>query len=331
MTKKLNRDDLELAAAITEEGSVTRAALRLHLSQPAVSHHLRSLEDRLGGRLFRRGKQRMTPTPLGEELAERGRRICAEFRESEEALDRVLHGKQRIVRLGTECYTSYQWLPAVVQELARRNENLELRVVIEATHRAKAALAAREVDVVILQSAGEERGLAYWPLFRDELVLLVSSRHPLAKRKVVEATDFAGQTLLLHSMPGRTLGVIDEFFVPARAYPAQLRRVQLTEAIIEMVRAEMGVTILARWLAEPYTRSKGLSLIRLGKGLWREWRLAALQERSGAQEMEALSRALSAIVRKKVSYAKPNLRGSRFGANGRRDEFRKLDRLRSQG
>jgi LysR family transcriptional regulator, regulator for metE and metH len=301
--KNLTRQDLDLTVAIAEEGSVTRASLRLHLSQPAVSHHLRSLEDRLGGRLFRRGKHQMTTTPLGEELAERGRRICAEFRMSEDALDRMLHGKRRVLRLGTECYTSYQWLPAVVRELARTNEHLELRIVVEATHRAKAALAAGEVDAVILQSSGEDREFAYWPLFRDELMLLVSSRHWLAGRKVVNAKDLSGETLILHHMPGSKLGVIDEFFVPARVYPAQLRRVQLTEAIIEMVRAEMGVTILARWLAQPYARNKGLSMLRLAKGLWRDWRVAALQNHVNAAEIQALSRVLSSLVRQNVRRA----------------------------
>jgi len=299
--KTLTRQDLELTLAIAEEGSVTRAALRLHLSQPAVSHHLRSLEDRIGARLFRRGKQRMIALPLGEELTARGRRICAEFRASEEALDRMMHGKTRIVRLGTECYTSYHWLPAVVRELARSVENLELRIVVEATQRAKAALASGETDASILQSSGEDRGLAYWPLFRDELMLVVSSRHALARRKSVEARDIASQTLILHDMPGGRLGVIDEFFVPAKVYPSQVRRVQLTEAIIEMVRAEMGISILARWLAEPYVRSKGLSLVRLGKGLWRDWRLATVRGHPLVVEIEQLSRVLSSLLKSKVS------------------------------
>jgi LysR family transcriptional regulator, regulator for metE and metH len=299
--RNLSRQDLELTVAIAEEGSVTRAALRLHLSQPAVSHHLRSLEDRVGARLFRRGKRRMTALPLGEELAARGRRICAEFRASEESLDRMLHGKQRIVRLGTECYTSYHWLPAVVRELARSGGNLELRIVVEATQRAKAALASGETDAIILQSSGADPGLAYWPLFRDELMLLVSSRHALARRKFVGARDLASETLILHDMPGGRLGVIDEFFVPAKVFPSQVRRVQLTEAIIEMVRAEMGVSILARWLAEPYVRSKGLAMLRLGKGLWRDWRLATLRGHALVGEIEELSSVLAALLRSRVS------------------------------
>jgi LysR family transcriptional regulator for metE and metH len=299
--KGLTRQDLELALTIAEEGSVTRAALRLHLSQSAVSHHLRSLEDRIGAPLFRRGKRRMTASPLGEELAVRARRICAEFRASEEALDRMIHGKTRIVRLGTECYTSYHWLPALVRELARTVDNVELRIVVEATQRAKAALASGETDAVILQSSGEDHGLLYWPLFRDELVLVVNARHALARRQSVEPKDISPETLILHEMPGGRLGVIDEFFVPARVYPSQLRRVQLTEAIIEMVRAQMGVSILAEWLAEPYIRTKGLSTVRLGKGLWRNWRLATVRGHPLAREIEQLSRVLSSLLKTRVS------------------------------
>jgi LysR family transcriptional regulator for metE and metH len=299
--KDLTRQDLELALTIAEEGSVTRAALRLHLSQSAVSHHLRSLEDRIGAPLFRRGKRRMTASPLGEELAVRARQICAEFRASEEALDRMIHGKTRIVRLGTECYTSYHWLPALVRELARTVDNVELRIVVEATQRAKAALASGETDAVILQSSGEDHGLLYWPLFRDELVLVVNARHALARRQSVEPKDISPETLILHEMPGGRLGVIDEFFVPARVYPSQLRRVQLTEAIIEMVRAQMGVSILAEWLAEPYIRTKGLSTVRLGKGLWRNWRLATVRGHPLAREIEQLSRVLSSLLKTRVS------------------------------
>ena len=299
--KDLTRQDLELALTIAEEGSVTRAALRLHLSQSAVSHHLRSLEDRIGAPLFRRGKRRMTASPLGEELAVRARQICAEFRASEEALDRMIHGKTRIVRLGTECYTSYHWLPALVRELARTVDNVELRIVVEATQRAKAALASGETDAVILQSSGEDHGLLYWPLFRDELVLVVNARHALARRQSVEPKDISPETLILHEMPGGRLGVIDEFFVPARVYPSQLRRVQLTEAIIEMVRAQMGVSILAEWLAEPYIRTKGLSTVRLGKGLWRNWRLATVRGHPLVREIEQLSRVLASLLKTRVS------------------------------
>jgi LysR family transcriptional regulator for metE and metH len=305
-TGTLSRQDLELALAIAEEGSVTRAALRLHLSQSALSHQLRSLEDRLGVPLFRRARRQMIASPVGEQFVARARRICGEFRASEEALDTMIHGKTRIIRLGTECYTSFHWLPALVRELARTVDNVELRIVVEATQRAKAALVSGETDAAILQSSGEDRQFLYWPLFRDELMLLVSSRHALARRRFVPPEDVCSETLILHEMPGRRSAALDEFFVPAGTYPSQIRHVQLTEAIIEMVRAQMGVTILARWLAEPYIRNRELSIVRLGTGLWRDWRLATVRGHALLAEIEQISNVLSSLLKTRVWSIPPN-------------------------
>ena len=299
---RLSREDLELLLAIAEEGTVTRAATRLHLSQSAVSHHLRALEDRLGATLFERKLRKMILTPSGEVLSQGARQICSEFRRWEERLDSALRSKKRILRLGTECYTSYQWLPRLVEEMGHAAKNVELRIVVEATQRAKAALETGETDAVILQSSGDNPRFRYWNLFRDELLLLVSSRHRLAKRRSAEATDLAGENLILHQVPGRKHAVLDEFLLPAKVYPAQIREVQLTEAIIEMVRANMGVSVLARWLAEPYARDGRIRTLRLGSsGLWREWRVAALQEQVLSQEIGQLSHALASLLKTRIN------------------------------
>jgi len=299
---RLRREDLELAVAITEEGTVTRAALRLHLSQSAVSHHLRTLEERVGATLFQRGMRKMTVTPAGEVLVMGARRACSELRTLEETLDALVHSTRRTLRLGTECYTSYHWLPALVSEMARTVKDVELRIVIEATQRAKAALESGEADAVILQSSGENPRVMYWPLFRDELVLVLNSQHRLAKKRTVQPADLAAETLLLHQVPGGKHALVDEYFVPAKTYPSQLREVQLTEAIIEMVRAEMGVSVLARWLVEPYLRDGRISAIRLGKGgVWRDWRFAAMRDHALLPQIDQLSRVLASSLKRCVT------------------------------
>jgi LysR family transcriptional regulator for metE and metH len=304
--KHLTRENLELALAIAEEGTVTHAALRLHLSQSALSHHLRALEDRIGAPLFERGSRRMTPTSLGEELVDRARRICSDFRASEEALDRMIHNRKRIFRLGTECYTSFHWLPALVREMARKMKDIDLHLVVEATHRSRAALASGETDAVILLSSGEDPRLRYWQLFRDELVLLVSAQHALAQRQSVQPKDLASETLILHDVGGRRQPVVDEFFVPAKIQPKGLREVPLTEAIIEMVRAQMGVSVLAHWIIKPYIRDGELRTIRLGKrGLSRTWRLAAARDHPLSPEIEQLAKVFSSLLQSRMTKEQP--------------------------
>jgi len=243
----------------------------------------------------------MTLTSLGDELTERARRICGEFRIAEEALSDLRKSKRRIVRLGTECYTSYHWLPELARQMARSTPAIEVRIIVEATRKTKAALEAGDVDAAVIQSKGQDSDLVYWPLFTDELVLLVAADHPLARRKRVEAADFRGQTLILHEMPGRLM-LIDDFFVPAGLYPERIWQVQLTEAIVEMVRAQMGVSVLARWLVEPYMRNGGLSTVRLGSGgVWRDWRLVARAGTPALEEIETVAKSLASSLRARTS------------------------------
>jgi LysR family transcriptional regulator for metE and metH len=184
----------------------------------------------------------------------------------------------------------------------RTVRDVELRIVIEATQRAKASVESGEADSVILQPSGENPRVKYWPLFRDELKLVVNIRHRLSKRQIIQAADLTAETLILHQVPGGKHAVVDEFFVPAKAFPKQLQEVQLTEAIIEMVRAGMGVSVLAHWLIEPYLRDGKISVVRLGRqGVWRDWRLAALHDHALLPQIERLSKALASSVKSCVT------------------------------
>lgn len=292
---RLTREDIDAVIAIAEAGSVTRAAERLHLSQSALSHHLRGLEARLGGAVFERLPRGMAPTVLGEEFVRRARRLAADWRDAEEALAHLAGGR-RIIRLGTECYTSYHWLPALAQDHGARVGEVELRIVLEATQRPVAALLAGEVDVAIVSSASEDARLTSRPLFRDETRLVVGAAHPLARRRRALPGDLADQILLLYATPGHRQLLVDEFLEPAGVRPREIRRVQLTEAILAMVRAGMGVSALARWAVEPHLQEQGLATLRLGGGLWRDWRLAWLRDHARSAEFVELARSLSTLL-----------------------------------
>jgi LysR family transcriptional regulator, regulator for metE and metH len=146
-----------------------------------------------------------------------------------------------------------------------------------------------EVDLAILNSKGENRDLIYLPLVKDEIVLLVHPSHRLACRSFVRPDDLASEVLLLQSTHNNRNAVVDEFLDPAGIFPASVQFLQLTEAIIEMVKAEMVVSALARWMILPHVQAKSVSAIRLGRGgLRRDWRVAF---RDGDPQPEELTRA----------------------------------------
>jgi LysR family transcriptional regulator for metE and metH len=271
----VTREDYEVVLKIADEASVTRAAKQLHLSQSAVSHHLRALEERIGTRLFRREPRRMALSPVGEEFVSSARHIVGEMRRADSRLSILARTGRNLLTIGTECYTSYHWLPSLAEEFKRGAHGCELRISLDATFRVIPALLSGELDLAIVNSPGEHRELAYEMLLKDEIVLLVTKSHRLASRATIQPADLEGETLLLHASPGNRSTVVDEFLTPAGIVPASLQCVQLTEAMIEMVRAGLGIAALARWMILPHLRTQSLKTIRLGSsGLRRDWRIA---------------------------------------------------------
>jgi LysR family transcriptional regulator, regulator for metE and metH len=237
---KLDIRHLNLLVAVTEEKSVTKAGARLHLTQSALSHQLRDLEERLGTPLF-------------------------------------LRLNKRTIRLSTECYTCYHWLPAHLKEFHQSYPAVEVKIVVEATHRPLQALLDGKLDLAIVSSCPRDKRVVYRPLFKDELVAIMPPAHPLAAKPYLQAKDFADQNVFLY-VPPKESTLFRLFFNPAGVTPARVSEVQLTEAIIEMVKAGLGVSVLARWALTEALQSGQLIARPLTKrGLHRQWSAALLK------------------------------------------------------
>jgi LysR family transcriptional regulator for metE and metH len=263
---------LRLVEALVRHGTLTRAAAALHATQSALSHQLSDLEDRLGLRLFVRQPRRMAPTAAAERLAETARRVLGEL-SAAEAEARALQGDAPVrVRLATGCYTCYHWLPRRLIELRRRFPTIDVQVAADYTRRPIEGLLDRAVDLAIVGDRVSHAALWKEPLFTDELVLLVPAGHRLAGRSYVSPAQLARETLVTYNVPPTELTVFTDFLSPARVRPKAVIRMELTEAIVEMVRADLGVACLARWAAAPYLRDGRLASLALTRrGYRREW------------------------------------------------------------
>jgi LysR family transcriptional regulator, regulator for metE and metH len=251
---RLETRDLRLVTAITECGSLTKAGQQLHLTQSALSHQLADLERRLGGKLFERSGRRLIATRLGEHFSANARPTLHQLQELERHLVQMANGREATLRLATECYTCYHWLPPVLGAFRRQHSAVEVRIVPDATPRPFAALLNGEVDLCIVNSPRRNRRIRTTPLFEDELVLVASTDNPLAERKVIEPVDLRDQSFLMYSPPEHNFAFRD-ILAPAGVSPSQLSSLKLTEAIIELVRANTGVSLLARWAIAPYLDS----------------------------------------------------------------------------
>src|SRR5438874_2584155 len=185
---------LRLVAAVAEHGTLTRAGRVLHLTQSGLSRQLLDLETKLGLPLFHRLGKRMVPTPAGECLLVAARRTLPQLSDVEEDLRRLAGGRTAILRVSTECYTCYHWLPGVLQRFARRFPQVDVQIVAEATHHPVPALLDGRIDLAIVSNDDHDDRLAYVPLFTDELVALLRPDHPLsAKPFLTAAPEFAAE------------------------------------------------------------------------------------------------------------------------------------------
>jgi len=267
---RLELRHLEVVEAVQRHGSVTRAAEALHLTQPAVSHALREIERRLEVEVVKAHGRGIRVTAAGEGLARRARTILAALDSAEDEA-RNTAGQDGRLRLTTECYTCYHWLPRALAELRRRLPRLQLELVPEATRRPYAALLARQVDLAIVHSAEQHPEIERVPLFADELVALVPPDHPLADRPYLVAEDFRSEHLVLHSDPEHSTVVLS-VLAPAGVAPARVSQLQLTEAVVETVKAGLGVSVMARWAVAPQLRDGSLRALPVTEdGLVRYW------------------------------------------------------------
>lgn len=271
---------LKLIKAIVEEGSITRAIDKLHLTQPALSHQLKEAEYHLGTKIFHRINKKMVLTKAGEKVYEMANDILSRMSDTELQIKKLIYGESGEIRLSTECYTSYHWLPALMKQFHLIYPNVELTIVMEATHHPLQKLLAGQLDIAITSDPVKDDNIAYTELFQDEMVAVVPDTHPWAARKFVVAEDFVDQRLIIHSLPMETVTVHQFLLAPAGVAPAKIIVLPLTEASIEMVKADMGIMVMAGWALQPYLRDGLLKAVRIGRnGLKRKHFAAALNNK----------------------------------------------------
>lgn len=280
----LDVPSLQMVAAIVDAGGISRAADRLFVTQSALSHRLRKLEKRLGAELFERVNRRLVITESGRHVLGVARRVLADL----EAVERQIRlGEVEgagCIRLVTECYTAYHWLPPVLAKFREKWPHVDFQVRPEATAKPLEALVEGAVDVAVVHRHPPMDRVRYHPLFEDELLLVLWPDHRLAERDYVCAADFREEHLLVYSSASADSTVERDVLRPAGIQPRQITRIQLTEAIVELVKARMGVTVMAKWAVTPQVTLGQLAAVPITpRGLRRRWSAAVLNDTDSPQ------------------------------------------------
>jgi LysR family transcriptional regulator for metE and metH len=293
MSKFLESRHLRLIMEVARTESVTRAADRLNVTQSAVSHQLREIEEQLGTPIFIRSGRRMLPTAAGRLMVDAANQVLPTIGRVEAQIEQLARHAGGELRVCTHCYTGYSWLPSVVEGLRQRYPAFILQVVPEYTLDPIAALLDAKLDVAIMNDESDDRRLRHRELFDDEHVAVVPSTHPWASRPFVTPEEIANEPLYLFSRSIENSFIVRKVLRPAGLAPANATYLQLPEGIIEMVKAGMGATVLPKWSVAAALASGDIKAVRITKaGVFRKWYAVTLSDITPTPFMEEFIRLL---------------------------------------
>lgn len=271
---------LRTLAAIRDTGSLVEAAERLRLTQSALSHQLKGLEDDLGLSLFARKTYPPRFTRAGDRLLELADLVVPAIRAAERDIGKLKTGRAGRLVMAIECHSCFEWLMPALNRYREDWPEVELDFVSGFHGDEQEALARRELDLVVTSNPDPQRtDLRFVPLFEYEALLVVGLSHPLASGAFVTPSALKDETLITYPVDEDRLDIFTHFLHPAGVRPARIRTSELTLMMVQLVASGRGVCALPSWAAQEYVQRGWVKTVTLGKpGIWRTLYAAMREE-----------------------------------------------------
>lgn len=239
---------LRTIKAIHEAGGLGRAADLLNMTQSALSHQIKGLEDQAGVELFLRRSKPLKLSAAGMRLLRAAERILPEVAALEDEFSGLREGKAGRLHIAIECHACFEWLFPVLEAFRKTWGDVDVDIRPGLAFDALPALMKEDVDLVVSSDPEDLPGISFEPLFDYAPVFVASSQHPLAQKPWIDAEDFRGQTLITYPVERSRLDIFSQLLTPAKVEPAQIRQAELTAVILLLVASNRGVAVLPDWV-----------------------------------------------------------------------------------
>jgi len=261
----LERTHLSLIREVDRQGSLTAAAEVLCLTQSALSHTIKKIEERLGTPIWKREGRNLRLTQAGQYLLVLANRLLPQFDYAEKIMQQYAQGQRGTLRIGMECHPCYQWLLKVVSPYLTKWPDVDVDVKQKFQFGGIGALFAYEIDVLVTPDPLYKTGLLFEPVFDYEQVLVVGKQHKLAGLPHVVPKQLSDETLITYPVEIERLDIYNQFFLPAGCAPKRHKTIETTDIMLQMVEAGRGVAALPGWLVAEYADKLAVRAVRLGK------------------------------------------------------------------
>ena len=279
---------LEMFRAVAEQGTFTRAADRLHVSQSAVSRQVQLLEDELGGVLLRRSARGVTLTEAGELLLRMTHRVEKDVEEALAEISQTHALKRGRLHLGGGMTVCLYILPRLLKRFRRLYSGVDLQVTTGSSEKILELVRAHEVDLGLLTLPIVAKDLEVVPVMKEEMVVVTAPGHPLSRERTVDAKSLGRFPLILYEAGSNTRKVLDQFFLEEGVSAEVAMETENVEIIKAMVAINLGVTIVPFTPVAKDVRAGRLAVARLrGRRLLREtgWVFLKAEPRRAVTEL----------------------------------------------
>ena len=220
----------------------------LNTTQSALSHQIKGLEEQTGVELFIRKSKPIRLSAAGQRLLVYANKILPEIDALQSEFEDLRAGKTGRLHIAIECHACFEWLFPVLEKFRQKWPDVDIDIKPGLAFEALPALQKENVDLVISSDPEKIPGITFTHLFDYQAVFVSSAKHPLSKKKWIEASDFATETLITYPVDRTRLDVFSQLLIPNKIEPAQIRQADLTSIILLLVASDRGVTVLPDWV-----------------------------------------------------------------------------------
>ncbi len=268
-----------LIKTIAEEGSIANSSERLFLTQSALSHQLRDLEERLGFKVFHRKRNKWILTAEGEELYALANTLFSAIEQGFGNIQQIKEGAKGHIKIAVECQSFFHSLPAFIQKMAIIYPEIDIELNIGTRHELLSQVQADEIDIAISTHTVDSNELYSLEIGQDEVFAIVNKEHFFNTKDIVDPTLFSNAHLIINSFPLEGVAVYEYSLRPNQITPKKISAIPFTEIALAITAANLGVMCAPKWQLDCFKIQDNLTFKRIGlHGLKRKHYLVLKRE-----------------------------------------------------
>jgi len=273
---------LKAFCLVFELKSFSKAAEAKLMSQSAMSHLIKNLEEELGVRLFARKGKTVIPTSMGRLFYDHADKILEQYKKMEDALNAAANLIKGPLHIGASTTVASYLLPQVFYSFSKKYPEVRIELTVSNTEKIVDDLLGGKIEFGIVEGNIRNPIVAATEIAEDEIVIIASDDNPLATKKTVTARDLESQQFIMPEIGSGTREFVEGILREAGIVPERIKTSMTLgslELITQMVQAGLGISFVSKWSVFQEIKEGSIRMLNLpGRRLRRKFYLISIDE-----------------------------------------------------